>query len=61
VDDEGGSPEVSNDTLEEQLHGRRLACIARVAAHAVRLLEILQDRFVRVPGCDADSHAAVRE
>ena len=59
VHDERRSPEVSDDILEQQLHGRWFACIARVSAHAVRLLQILQDRFVRIPGCDADTHAAV--
>jgi hypothetical protein len=61
VDDQRGSPKVSNNLLEEQLHGGRFAGIARVAAHAMRLLEILQDRFVRVPGCDAHAHTVFRE
>jgi hypothetical protein len=59
--DQRRSPEVSHDILEQQLHGRWFACIARVSAHAVHLLQILQDRFVRIPGGDADTHAAFRE
>ena len=51
-------PEIAHDILEQQLHGGGFARIARVSAHAVRLLQILQDRFVRVPGGDGDAHAA---
>ena len=61
VHDKRRRPEVSNDVLEQQLHGRRFAGIARVSTHAVRLLQGLQDRFVRIPGGDADTHAALRE
>ena len=61
VDDKRRCPKVSNDILEQQIHGRWFACIARVPTHAVRLLQFLQNRFVGIPGCDADTHAAFRE
>ena len=61
VHDECRRPEVPNNILEQPLHGRWFACIAGVSANAVRLLEILQDRFVRIPGGDGDTHAAFRE
>src|SRR5712671_7583853 len=57
VYDKRRSPAVSNNILKQQLHGRWLACIARVSPHAVRLLQVLQDRFVWVSSCDADRHA----
>jgi hypothetical protein len=59
--DKTRSPEVSNNILEQQFHGALIACVARVSAHAVRFLETLQDRFVRIPGCDTDTHAVFRE
>ena len=61
VHDKRRRPKVSNNILEQQLHGRRFACIAGVSAHAVRLLQTLQHRFVRIPGCDGDTHAVFRE
>ena len=45
VHDKRRSPEVSNNILKQQLHGPWLACIARVSTHAVRLLQVLQERF----------------
>jgi hypothetical protein len=61
VHDKRRSPKVSNNILEEQLHCRWFACIARVSANTLRLLKILQDRFVRIPRCDGDTHAVFRE
>ena len=54
-------PEISNNILEQPIHGRGSHRIAGVSAHAVRLLKILQDRFVRIPGRDPDTHAVLRE
>src|SRR5262249_195638 len=61
VHDKRRNPEVSNNIVNQQVHGRRLACIARVSAHAVRLLQVLQDRFVWVSSCDTDRHAVFRK
>jgi hypothetical protein len=61
VHDERRSPEVSHDVLEQQLDGRGLARVARVSAHAVRLLQVLQNRLVGGSGCDGDMHAAPGE
>jgi hypothetical protein len=54
-------PDVSNDIFEQLRHGRRFGCIAGVSAYAMHLLESLKDRFFRIPGGDADTHAVFRE
>src|SRR5271157_5338186 len=59
--DKRRSPEVSNNIRKQQLHSRWLACIACVSTYAVRLLQILQDRFVWVSSRDADQHAVLRK
>jgi len=61
VHDKRGSPKVANNILEQHRHGRWFARIARVPAHAMGPLQILQHRFVRIPGCDADPHAVLRK
>ena len=61
VHDERRRAEIPNDIVEEPLHGRRFACIAGVSANAVLLLQSRQDRFVRIPRGDGDTHAALRE
>ena len=53
--DKRRSPKLSHDLLEQQVDSCRFTGIARVAAHAVPLLQILQDRFVRIPGGDANT------
>src|SRR5580704_16916205 len=59
VHDKRGSPKVANNILEQYRDGRWFGRIARVPAHAMGPIQILQHRFVRVPGCDADPHAAL--
>jgi len=59
--DEPRRSDVSNDILEQLLHGRRFACIAGVSAHAMHLLQCLKDRLFGIPGCDGDTHAVFRE
>ena len=54
-------PKVSHDILEQQLDGHRITGIARVPAHAMQPLQLFEDRFVRFPCRDADTHPAFRE
>ena len=61
VHDQCRRPEVSNNILEEQLDGRWIARIACVSAHAMRFFKIQQDRFIRIPCCDGDTHPVFRE
>ena len=52
---------VPDDVAEQQLDRRGVGCVARIAAYAVVFLESLQDRLVRLPGGDGDTHALLRE
>src|SRR4051812_30178887 len=54
-------PDVLDDAPEQPCHSRRIAGIAGVSTHAMRLLEGLKDRLFGIPGCDADTHAVLRE
>src|SRR5260370_20515269 len=61
VHDEPRSPEVSNNILKQQLHGRWLAGIACVSTHAMVLLQVLEAGFAWVSSCNADRHAVLRK
>jgi len=47
--------------LEQLSYGVRLARIAAVAANAMASLETFEDRLVRIPSCDANPHASLRQ
>src|SRR5439155_13514729 len=54
-------PDVLDEAPEQLCHSRRVAGIAGVSAHAMRLFESLKDGFFGVSGCDADTHATFRK
>ena len=54
-----GAPRSRDDILEQPLDGGGIAGVACVAAHAVRLLQRLQHRLVRIAGGDGDAHAVL--
>ena len=59
--DEGQSTKATHDSLDQLSYGVRLARIAAVAANAMASLETFEDRLVRIPSCDANPHASLRQ
>jgi hypothetical protein len=61
VHDKRWRPEILHDIPEQLLDGQWITGIARVPTGAMQTLQLSEDRLIRVPRRDADTHPAFRK